>query len=179
MAPWLCLCANNQKRFTSDPLDGCRTGEICNMAWKDVDLEKGTIHLRETKTGVERYVQLSDQAIDFLKVLRLTSDKYLFPSQATKKPIQQKYLTENLWRLRENGQMLDIPHWTPQGLRRTVRTGLSRLQCPNEVAETVLGIHVAALKVFIICISMMLSAGSGCRYGQITWIVCSGNKTDL
>lgn len=118
---------------------GCRTGEVCNMAWKDVDLEKGTIHLRETKTGVERYVQLSDQAIDFLKVLRFTSDKYLFPSQATKKPIQQKYLTENSWRLRESGQMLDIPHWTPHDLRRTVRTGLSRLQCPNEVAEAVLG----------------------------------------
>ncbi|CAI0696638.1 Prophage CP4-57 integrase [Serratia marcescens] len=118
---------------------GCRTGEVCNMAWKDVDLEKGTIHLRETKTGVERYVQLSDQAIDFLNVLRLTSDKYLFPSQATKKPIQQKYLTENSWRLRESGQMLDIPHWTPHDLRRTVRTGLSRLQCPNEVAEAILG----------------------------------------
>ncbi|WP_318356479.1 tyrosine-type recombinase/integrase [Enterobacter sp.] len=118
---------------------GCRTGEVCNMAWKDIDLEKGTIHLRETKTGVERYVQLSDQAIDFLNVLRLTSDKYLFPSQATKKPIQQKYLTENSWRLRESGQMLDIPHWTPHDLRRTVRTGLSRLQCPNEVAEAVLG----------------------------------------
>ncbi|EPF6929949.1 tyrosine-type recombinase/integrase [Salmonella enterica subsp. enterica serovar Muenchen] len=118
---------------------GCRTGEVCNMAWKDVDLEKGTIHLRETKTGVERYVQLSDQAIDFLKVLRLTSDKYLFPSQATKKPIQQKYLTENSWRLRESAQMLDIPHWTPHDLRRTVQTGLSRLQCPNEVAEAILG----------------------------------------
>lgn len=118
---------------------GCRTGEVCNMAWEDVDLNKGTIHLRETKTGVERYVQLSDQAIDFLKIIRLNSDKYLFPSQATKKPIQQKYLTENSWRLRESGQMLDIPHWTPHDLRRTVRTGLSRLQCPNEVAEAVLG----------------------------------------
>ena len=118
---------------------GCRTGEVCNMAWEEVDLEKGTIHLRETKTGVERYVQLSTQAIDFLKVLRLNSDKYLFPSQATKKPIQQKYLTENSWRLRASNQMLDIPHWTPHDLRRTVRTGLSRLQCPNEVAEAVLG----------------------------------------
>ncbi|MDA5479691.1 tyrosine-type recombinase/integrase [Yersinia intermedia] len=118
---------------------GCRTGEVCNMAWEDVELEKGTIHLRETKTGIERDVQLSNQAIDFLKVLRLTSDKYLFPSQATKKPVQQKYLTENSWRLREGGQMLDIPHWTPHDLRRTVRTGLSRLQCPNEVAEAVLG----------------------------------------
>ena len=118
---------------------GCRTGEVCNMAWEDVDLDKGTIHLRETKTGVERYVQLSTQAIDFLKILRLNSDKYLFPSQATKKPIQQKYLTENSWRLRVSGQMLDIAHWTPHDLRRTVRTGLSRLQCPNEVAEAILG----------------------------------------
>lgn len=63
--------------------------------------------------------------------------------------------------------MLDIPHWTPHDLRRTVRTGLSRLQCPNEVAEAYWGIHVAALKGFIICISMMLSAVSGCRYGRI------------
>lgn len=118
---------------------GCRTGEVCNMAWNDVDLDTGTIHLKETKTGVERYVQLSTQAIDFLKVLRLTSDKYLFPSQATKLAIQQKYLTENAWRLREAAQMLDIPHWTPHDLRRTVRTGLSRLQCPDEVAEAVLG----------------------------------------
>ncbi|QSW34636.1 tyrosine-type recombinase/integrase [Leclercia pneumoniae] len=118
---------------------GCRTGEVCNMAWKDVDLDKGTIHLRETKTGVERYVQLSTQAIDFLKVLRLNSDIYLFPSTRTRLPIQQKYLTENAWRLREAGKMLDIPSWTPHDLRRTVRTGLSRLQCPNEVAEAILG----------------------------------------
>lgn len=118
---------------------GCRTGEVCNMVWKDVDLEKGTIHLRETKTGVERYVQLSRQGIDFLKVLRLNSDTYLFPSTRTRRPIQQKYLTENAWRLRESGQMLDISSWTPHDLRRTVRTGLSRLQCPNEVAEAILG----------------------------------------
>ncbi|ECC4148253.1 tyrosine-type recombinase/integrase [Salmonella enterica] len=118
---------------------GCRTGEVCAMAWQDVDLDKGTIHLKDTKTGVERYVQLSTQAVNFLKVLRLSTDKYLFPSQATKLPIQQKYLTENSWRLRESGQMLDIPRWTPHDLRRTVRTGLSRLKCPNEVAEAILG----------------------------------------
>jgi len=118
---------------------GCRTGEVCKMAWKDVDLEKGTIHLRDTKTNVERYVQLSKQATEFLKILRLNTDKYLFPSSRTKQPILQKYLTENAWRMREAGQMLDIPSWTPHDLRRTVRTGLSRLQCPNEVGEAILG----------------------------------------
>lgn len=153
-----CCLSPTDKCGTPDRLDG------------GVALEKVTIHLREAKTGIKRYVQLSDQAIDFLKVLRLTSDKYLFPSQATKKPIQQKYLTENSWRLRESGQMLDIPHWTPHDLRRTVRKGLSRLQCPNEVAEAYWGIHVAVLKGFIICISMMLSAVSGCRYWRIIWM---------
>lgn len=108
--------------------------------WTGASLLRKALSICEKlKQEVERYVQLSDQATDFLKVLRLTSDKYLFSSQATKKPIQQKYLTENSWRLRESGQMLDIPHWTPHDLRRTVRTGLSRLQCPNEVAEAVLG----------------------------------------
>lgn len=35
--------------------------------------------------------------------------------------------------------MLNITYWTPHDLRRTVRTGLSHLQCPNKVAEAVLG----------------------------------------
>nr|WP_208609969.1 hypothetical protein [Gilliamella mensalis] len=35
--------------------------------------------------------------------------------------------------------MLNIPHWSPHDLRRIVRTGLSRLQCPSEVATAVLG----------------------------------------
>lgn len=118
---------------------GCRTGEVCAMAWDDVDLEKGTVHLRETKTGIERHVQLPDQAVTYLKSMRMNSDKYLFPSQVTKLPIQQKYLTECAWRLRKEGKMLDITDWSPHDLRRTVRTGLAKLGCPNEVAEAILG----------------------------------------
>lgn len=118
---------------------GCRTGEICNAAWRDIDLENQTFHLRESKTEVERYVQLSNQAIGFLTTLRLTTGEYLFPSQKTRLPIQQKQLTEQAWRLRKSDRMVDLPAWTPHDLRRSVRTGLSRLQCPAEVAEAVLG----------------------------------------
>nr|WP_311746654.1 tyrosine-type recombinase/integrase [Proteus penneri] len=118
---------------------GRRTGEMCEMAWDDVDLEKGTIHLKETKTGIKRYVQLPHQAITYWKSMRMNSDKYLFPSQVTKFPIQQKYLTECAWRLRKEGKMLDIPDWSPHDLRRTVRTGLAKLGCPNEVGEAILG----------------------------------------
>lgn len=118
---------------------GCRTGEICEAEWEDIDLDKATWHLRITKTEVERYVQLSEQAVDFLKQLKLVTGLYLFPSIKTGLPIQQKSLTEQTWLMRRDDRMIDIDHWVPHDLRRTVRTGLSRLGCPSEVAESVLG----------------------------------------
>lgn len=118
---------------------GCRTGEICNAEWRDIDLDRSVWHLRETKTDAPRSVQLATQAADFLRQLRFTTGDYPFPSQKTGKPIQQKSLTEQAWHLRQTNRMLDIAHWSPHDLRRTVRTGLSRLGCPNEIAEAVLG----------------------------------------
>jgi len=127
----------NVLRFTL--WTGCRTGEVCMAAWKDIDLDKGTFHIPETKTETARYVQLPRQAVEFLRALKLSTGEYPFASQRTKKPIQQKQLTEQAWRLRKSKRMLDIEHWVPHDLRRTVRTGLSRMRCPNEVGEAVLG----------------------------------------
>ncbi len=117
----------------------CRTGEVCAATWSDIDLKNKTWHLKSSKTGIERYVQLPQQVIEFLEQLKLSTGEYLFPSQKTGLPIQQKSLTEQSWRLRETKRMLDIDHWTPHDLRRTVRTGLSRLGCRNEVAEAIIG----------------------------------------
>ncbi len=118
---------------------GCRTGEVCEATWQNVDLDEGVFHIRESKTGVAREVQLPRQCISFLSANRIGNKVYLFPSQRTGKPIKQKQLTESAWVMREGNVMLDIPRWTPHDLRRTVRTGLSRLQCPSEVAEAILG----------------------------------------
>ena len=117
----------------------CRTGELCAAKWSDIDLEKGTFHIAESKTDASRNVQLPTQAITFLKSLQLSTGQYLFASQKTGLPIQQKQLTEQAWRLRADDRALDIPKWTPHDLRRTVRTHLSRIQCPSEVAEAILG----------------------------------------
>ncbi|WP_072011655.1 tyrosine-type recombinase/integrase [Serratia sp. DD3] len=110
------------------------------LTWDNVDLQKGTIHLRETKTGIERHVQLSSQAIIFLEShLSSSLTHHLFASRGSAKPITQHFLNEGTDRLRKLGKMLDIPRWTPHDLRRTVRTGLARLVCPSEFAEAVLG----------------------------------------
>ena len=120
-------------------MTGARTGEVCTAYWRDIDLESGTWHLRETKTFSERYVQLSTQAIEFLKpLMRITGD-CLFPSQKTGLPIKQKQLTMQSWHMRKNGQFIDLPKWTPHDLRRSVRTGLARMSCPSEVGEAILG----------------------------------------
>lgn len=139
---WLpgCVFTPTQKNILRFTLwTGCRTGEIVKAEWKDIELDGGTWHLKETKTNVERYVQLPTQAIEFLKQLKMVTGKYPFPSQKTGKPIKQKTITEQAWHLRKTNRMVDIDHWTPHDLRRTVRTGLSRLGCPNEVAEAILG----------------------------------------
>ncbi|WP_076418246.1 site-specific integrase [Colwellia sp. UCD-KL20] len=139
---WFPGCAftptqKNILRFTL--WTACRTGEICSAEWEDIDLDKATWHLKATKTEVERYVQLPQQAVDFLKQLKLVTGRYLFPSIKTGLPIQQKSLTEQAWHMRRDERMIDIEHWVPHDLRRTVRTGLSRLGCPSEVAEAALG----------------------------------------
>ena len=130
---------------------GCRTGEICLAEWKDIDLEKSTWHLKGTKNGSERYVQLSKQCIEHIKNLPSINSPYLFPSVRTGKPIAQKTLTEAKWILKDEGRLKncylkpnqmwpqDIEDWNPHDLRRTVRTGLSRLGCPSDVGEAVLG----------------------------------------
>lgn len=141
---WLPICKLPDKAkhiFLLTLYTGCRTGEWCNAKWNDINFEKRTFHIKFTKTETERYVQLTKTAINLLKCIKEKSstDDYLFTSNYTGKALNQKKLTEYTWLLRRHNEMLNIPRWTPHDLRRTVRTGLSRLRCPNEVAEAILG----------------------------------------
>lgn len=129
---------------------GCRTGELCDAQWRDFDLDQGTWHLKASKNSTERYVQLSRQCVNFLRNLYKPDQEYLFASSRTGLPIQQKSLTEIKWQMKnpdkvktnfrpEQLWLTDIDDWNPHDLRRTVRTGLSRLGCSTDIAEAVLG----------------------------------------
>ncbi|MDW2310590.1 site-specific integrase [Vibrio sp. 1075] len=67
---------------------GIRSGELCALAWEDVDFENRTIHVRRstydkrglktTKTDKERYVDLMPPALEALKAQRHLT--YLYPA---------------------------------------------------------------------------------------------------
>lgn len=131
---------------------GCRTGEVCEAKWADINLQSRTWHIRQTKNGSERYVQLSKQCAEFIANLPNQDLKYVFQMERSGKPLLQKHITECKWRMKNPEKIAykqrykpvqlwlnDMPDWNPHDLRRTVRTGLSRLGCPAEVAEAVLG----------------------------------------
>ncbi|GLX82475.1 tyrosine-type recombinase/integrase [Thalassotalea eurytherma] len=121
---------------------GCRTGEIVKADWKSIDLKKGTYHLKDTKTGLSRTVQLSNQAI-YLLNSRKNDSKYVFPSNRGTKHIKQHAIVCALSQPKADGikprDSLKIDDWSAHDLRRTTRSGLSRLRCPSNIAEAVLG----------------------------------------
>jgi len=137
-----------QSKFTQISIDalmlvlltGVRSGEAVIAEKSDFDLNKGTWFVLG-KNGVERYVQLSDQAIKYIKPILENKNNttiYLLPTK-NGVPQEQKKLSEQAWVMRRDGNMLNIPRWAAHDLRRTVRTQLSRLGCPSPVGEAVLG----------------------------------------
>lgn len=121
---------------------GCRTGELVKAAWKDINLKDGTYNLTDTKTGVDRTVQLSTKAVELLARRKDNNSTFVFPSNRGNKHIQQKAIVIALCHER-NGVLpkdtLKIDNWSAHDLRRTTRSGLSRLRCPSNIAEAILG----------------------------------------
>ena len=70
---------------------GMRLGEILNLTWDKVDIQKGRVILEETKNGERRQVPLAGKALDLItqhQAKRVICSKFLFPDTKTyKKPI--------------------------------------------------------------------------------------------
>jgi integrase len=63
---------------------GCRRGELLGLTWRDVDLQRRVLRLRDTKAGRPASVPLSDEAIAVLAELdRGIGDAPVFPVATT------------------------------------------------------------------------------------------------
>ncbi|MBU2511695.1 tyrosine-type recombinase/integrase [bacterium] len=59
---------------------GRRTGEICELEWSDIDLERQTFTLKDTKTGKTEYLPFSERVMEILKTIPRFHQKYIFPN---------------------------------------------------------------------------------------------------
>ena len=125
-------------------LTASRSGEIVSARWRDIDLDRGTWVMQETKNEEPHTVMLSRQAIEILRYRRELHPEFVFPSPKRKdRPIAQKAIGLAQYEARQgrDGQPAADPlavSWTTHDLRRSAATGLARLGCPRVVQDRIL-----------------------------------------
>jgi integrase len=111
---------------------GSRPGEVVDMTWREVDLQRETwtVPGDRYKTGTDHKVMLSRQAVALLRSLPRESEKVF----------EYRYRGfHNRWQ--KSLQDAPVPYIVPHALRHSVATGLGRARVPTEIISRVLG-HV-------------------------------------
>lgn len=138
---------------------GTRGAEICGMRGDEIAREADglswwTIPKARTKNArhenaTDLRVPLFGRAKDVVtRRKERYGDGFLFPAR-TKIPsaVQQKTIQTTVFyfqpycetRPEQQRPRLPVTHWAPHDLRRTARTMLASMGCPNEVGEAILG----------------------------------------
>lgn len=96
----VCRARKNQTLYTIVVIalsTGARQGEILNLRWGDLDLDRGLMVLRETKNGDTRAIPLQGHALALIKELKpanANASDLVFPSRRnSEKPIS----IQNIW----------------------------------------------------------------------------------
>lgn len=142
-------------------LSGLRLNEAADAAWPEINARERTWVIpalrMKGKEGEARphAVPLTPDMLEILEALpRFKRGKFLFSTTFGVKPVwvnakikdklDQRMLSSLRALARKRGDDPDevtVEHWVNHDLRRTMRSGLSRLRIPEEVREAVLG-HV-------------------------------------
>lgn len=151
----------NFSRIVDDALamylwTGTRGSEIASMEAAEIAEEEDglwwTIPKEKTKNArrpgaTDLRVPLFGRAAQIVRRrLTVAGDGYLFPARVGG-PIEQKVIQTAVHyhqpysktRPEDQRPRLPVTHWAPHDLRRTARTLLASMGCPNEVAESILG----------------------------------------
>jgi integrase len=138
---------------------GTRGSEIVSMEKGEITEEPTGLWwtLPKAKTKNARHALATDLRVPLVGrakavVLRRReqAERFLFRGNGREeKPIEQKVVQGGVYhhqpysKTKEKGQIprprLPVTHWSPHDLRRTARTLLASIGCPQDVAESVLG----------------------------------------
>lgn len=122
---------------------GMRHGEIAKLAIDDIDQFAGTIHVKDTKTKVDRIIAMSvdvrREIDDHISLARDRGAKYLFPQvHNPQKPKDQRVWDKEWQRVKLKKSIEGRFH----DLRHSCATRLAASHVPAEVAAAYLGMSL-------------------------------------
>ncbi len=123
-------------------LTGQRRGEVANMEWNQIDWENKVWKLPAslTKNNRSHTLPLSQPALEILnQTPRLNDNKFVFPALGSETTTFSGF-GKCKYRLDKEVQLQE--HWRLHDLRRTVATGMAKMEIPPHVIERVLN-HVS------------------------------------
>jgi integrase len=121
-------------------ITGVRPGEFCAAPWSEFDLDaaKWTIDAARTKMDRGVVITLPNQAIQLLRKIKARTQEsaFLFPAAKGEKDRPIPYQTYRAWLWRVLDKIgVERKAFKPHDLRRTMRSGLTKLGVRFEVAE--------------------------------------------
>ena len=122
-------------------LTACRRGEIALARWSHLDLDSNaptwTVPKENSKTGVPYLTPLTADAVKEFRTLKRRAGRspFVLPAVDGIGSLDAKLLTRSVARHLKRLGKLGIAEFTLHDLRRTVRTGLSRLRVQPHIAE--------------------------------------------
>lgn len=157
LLPWL----GNFSRAVEDILvmylwTGCRGAEICAIEAHEVTEEadgwwwtvpRSKIKMERLDDTIDHRVPLVGRALEVVRKRKAAHPVgWLFPSKAKSGHFEQKAVSEVVYCKQPYSKVtpekhparLPVSHWSPHDLRRTVRTLLAAMGCPDAVAESIL-----------------------------------------
>jgi len=121
-------------------LTGVRKSETLNACWSDFDFTEGTWRIPTTKSDRPHLLPLSDAAVAVMTELKAFtgSETFLFPSSYGGAVMNPNRARDRVL------ERSETEHWTIHDLRRTLRTGITKLRFPEEVGDRILNNATAA-----------------------------------
>ncbi len=100
---------------------GCRISEARSLTAENLNLGNGHILFTETKTKVDRVVQLHPTLVDILRSAKLPSTGYLFPSPKSNGPLSREAIAQELKTITQDIGVIGV---STHSFRRSVATHL-------------------------------------------------------
>jgi integrase len=69
---------------------GMRRGELFRLKWEDVDFDRGIIHIREPKGGIDQKIPLNQSSREILESHKRTGSPFVFPGRGGKQRVDIK-----------------------------------------------------------------------------------------